>query len=290
MSRRLHHGVLLLLLATAGFSGARASAADEVQPNRSISIPARPNSQPAAQANADTGANSPAAAKPAASDSPSGRSPDAASATPSPDGAAPAHTAAPSAPSASDPSTLPARERLPLGPTNASPGDREDLAAEGSDRSWILQTLAALGVVIALILLLRAFLQRIGGASAGSTSSGLVEVVARTGIGPRTQVLFLRINQRVIVVAQSSSGLQTLTELDDPEEVAWLLGRVESAKPMSISQGFRHLMHRAERDYNRAEMAATEDGADEQEQYVDRTRSQLSGLLSHIRTLKQRSP
>lgn len=289
MSRRLHHGVLLLLLAMAGLSGERASAAEEVQTNRSLSIPARPTPQPAAQPNADTAANDPAAAEPSAQASPSSVPSDASSEA-SRNGAAQDDTAAPSAPSSPDASTLPARERLPLGPTNASSGDREDLAADGSDRSWILQTLAALGVVIALILLLRAFLQRLGGAPAGSTNSGLVEVVARTGIGPRTQVLFLRINQRIIVVAQSSSGLQTLTELDDPEEVAWLLGRVESAKPMSISQGFRHLMHRAERDYNRAEMAASEDGGDEQEQYVDRTRSQLSGLLSHIRTLKQRAP
>lgn len=315
MARLSHHGVLLLLLLLHGLSAARAADGDDgVQTNRSLSISARDGKAPAAQqaeaerTRPDSSSNAPAEAEqggsPSAGEQDTSSSDSTASpqtpsprSTPSSDSSAekrPAseRTASPGVQDALAPdgSTLPARERLPLGPTDATEGDREKLADGSSDQSWMLQTLAALGVVIGLILLVRAVLQRLGGGQAGPAGKGLVEVMARSSIGPRTQVLFLRINQRVVVVAQSSSGLQTLTELSDPEDVAWLLGQVESSKPMSISRGFQHLMQRAERDYNRAEMAGAEDGTDEQEQYVDRTRSQLSGLLNHIRTLKQRAP
>lgn len=179
------------------------------------------------------------------------------------------------------PLPVPAQEQRPLGipsgggaPTESSP--------TGSG-SWALQTLAALAIVIALIFVMRSLLMRLSGTRAAGASR-LVEVLARTTIGHKTQVVFLKINQRVIVAAQTPAGIDTLTVMDEPEEVAWLLGEVEAAKPMSITQSFRHVMQRFDKDFN----AGAESGTDRSEQYVDRTRDELSGLLARIRHLKDR--
>lgn len=192
------------------------------------------------------------------------------------------------APSAADRETAPVpefeQEQQPLGGApDASPA-ASDAPSSGSGGSWILQTLTALAIVIALIYLLRAVLMRLSGTRAGVGANRLVEVLARATIGHKTQVVFLKIHQRVIVACQTPAGMDTLTVMDDPEEVAWLLGEVEAAKPMSISQSFRHVMQRFDKDY-----ASTEEtGTDTSEQYVDRTRDELSGLMSRIRHLKDR--
>ncbi|MEX2673576.1 MAG: flagellar biosynthetic protein FliO [Phycisphaeraceae bacterium] len=169
---------------------------------------------------------------------------------------------------------LPLDDRAPS-ITNSSP--------TGSG-SWILQTLTALGVVLALIFTLRAVLMRMTGTQAGVGGNRLVEVLARATIGHKTQVVFLKIHQRVIVAAQTPNGMDTLTTLDDPDEVAWLLGQVEAAKPVSITRSFRTVMQRFDKDYTPDEPS----NRDTSEHDVDRTRDQLSGLLSRIRHLKDR--
>lgn len=183
----------------------------------------------------------------------------------------------------STPLPVPERELRPLG---VGSGEAETTEGDTSPQSgsWVLQTVTALAIVIGLIFMLRALLMRLTGTQAGVGANRLVEVLARATIGHKTQVVFLKINQRVVVVGQTPAGMDTLTEIDDPEEVAWLLGEVEAAKPRSISQSFRSVMQRFDKDFSSTE----ETGTDASEQYVDRTRDELSGLLSRIRHLKDR--
>lgn len=209
--------------------------------------------------------------------------PDALAPTPAP------HTAAPPDPSAT--STFrpiePPQESLSLGaPPPSAPGT---LSAGTDDGGWMLKTLTALGVVIALIFALRFMLQRMGGRAVGATTNGIVEVLGRTNIGPKTQVLFLKLHQRVLVVAQSPSGFNTLTCLDDPEEVAWVMTELETARPTSISQSFRHLIDRFDRDYQPGASLALE-GDDTTEHDVDRTRDGVNGLRSRMRSILRRNP
>lgn len=185
---------------------------------------------------------------------------------------------------------VPEQERQPL-PTPTGPlgGEREPA---GESEGWVLQTLTALAIVIAMIYGLRAVLMRMSGTQVGVGGQRLVEVLARTTIGHKTQVVFLKIHQRVIVAVQTPAGMDTLTTMDDPEEVAWLLGEVEAAKPMSITQSFRHVMQRFDKDFggDPAELGGQQGtGGEQTEQYVDRTRDELSSLLSRLRHLKDRS-
>jgi len=189
-------------------------------------------------------------------------------------------TPAATPPAESEP--LPEIEQTPLGGKSITVGEPGELTGSGVG-SWGLQTAMALGVVITLIVLIRLGLKRLHG-DAGSASAGLVEVMARVPIAPKTHVLFLRIGERVIIAGQTQAGLNTLASFDDPDDVAEMLAHVEAAKPASISEGFSKLMRQFDRGYD----PARDEGGDGEEHVVDRTRNDLTGLLTRIRSLNQR--
>lgn len=173
-------------------------------------------------------------------------------------------------------------EKLALGPRTDSP-DTDEAKTTGPG-SWMLQTLTALGVVLVLIFLLRNVLRRIAGPAAPASQGGLVEVLARTPIGGKTCIVFLKIADHIVVASQGPAGMQPLTVLDDPEDVAQILTQVRSHEANSISASFRKMLQRADGGF--AESGET--GADNDEQYVDRTRDQLSSLLGRMRHATQR--
>ena len=149
----------------------------------------------------------------------------------------------------------------------------------------------ALGLVIALIFALRLLLRRLTGWRQASGSGGtkaLVEVMARSTIAPKTSVIFLKINQRIVVAGQTPQGLHTHTEFDDPDQVAAILTQIEAGRPHSITRSFGALMKQADRGYRTADQIAAE-GGDDQEHLVDRTRDHMSSLLSRMRSLKKRN-
>ncbi len=91
---------------------------------------------------------------------------------------------------------------------------------------------------------------RIGFASTARAPSGLVEVLARYPIAPRQHLLVLKLDRRVLVLSQSAggrgqaSGLSTLTEITDPEEVASILLKTRDDEGDSIAAKFRDAMDR----------------------------------------------
>ncbi len=208
-------------------------------------------------------------------------------------------------------SPVPAQEHLPLGrsgsavttpranvslppiapstgaSTTPTPAPAQLASTPSPSGSWLLQTLTALALVIGLIFMLRVVMQKLFLPGGKSLSGRIVEVLARSTIGPKTQVLFLRINQRIVVVGQTPAGLNSLTTLEDPQDVAWLLEQVQASRPRSITTGFRQLLHRFDKDYETD--AASETTGDAAEQSVDRTRDRLSGLITRMKDMKDRS-
>ena len=177
--------------------------------------------------------------------------------------------------------------RASVGETSADGAPARTSVSTGT---WVLKTLGALGLVLALVLVLRVFLQRFNRYTPGG-ADGMVEVLGRSGIGPKTSVLFLRIDRRIVVVAQGATGLDTLMQIDDPEEVAALIGRFESARPKSLSAGFRQMLQRFDGDHvsesdGPVEASVLGEGRDGDEQHIDRTRDRLGDLLSQVRSFK----
>jgi flagellar biogenesis protein FliO len=142
---------------------------------------------------------------------------------------------------------------------------------------WMLKTITALGIVIGLVLLVRYVYARMGGKVAGYASP-VVEVLSRTTVAPRSHVLLLRVGGRVLVVSDSSAGMRTLASLEDPQEVADVLGAVSAAKPTSISKGFSQLLHRFSDDHEPEQ-------TDEDDSSESRVGGSVSGLIARVRSM-----
>jgi flagellar biogenesis protein FliO len=158
-------------------------------------------------------------------------------------------------------SSLTSSEDLPLG--------RSVQAAASADPQvesapWLMQTLGALALVVALIVGVRLVLARVAGPTAAA-GERLVELVARSSIAPRTQVLFLRVHQRIIIAAQTPQGMHTLAVLDRPDDVQWVLSQ---AKPRT----FRQALHEHQSRQEPADLA----------------QSKVAGLLDRLRDIKRR--
>lgn len=158
--------------------------------------------------------------------------------------------------SASTPATArPAESDMPL---MAAPR-RDEAAAEepaAGSGGWV-RSLASVAMVVGLILVLAAaarfFSRRSGSVAAmigpgGRAPSGVIEVLARYPVGRGQVLVLLRIDRRVLLLSQSVSGkggaFTTLSQFDDPSEVAAILRQTRDEASESVSARFRQAMER----------------------------------------------
>ena len=159
-------------------------------------------------------------------------------------------------------------------------------STNSEDQSYLLNTITALGIVIAIIFLLKKIISKMSGTVSTKTNNSLVELLSRTSVAPRNHVLVLRVGQRVLIVSDSSQGLRTLSEITNPEEIAHILANVSAGKPNSVSRSFNQLFKRYDGDYDQSQW--TEEGADQSEHAVDRARDSVSSLLSRVKSMSSR--
>lgn len=130
-------------------------------------------------------------------------------------------------------------DQKPLAPYGSADENRK-LGRERPS-TWMpwVQTLAALALVAGLIFLAGRLLRRAGrgGAVAGNE---VFEILARKSIGPKQQLLLVRIGKRILVVGSSAAGLNALSEFNDEREIAALAESIEAAK----GESFLHILHR----------------------------------------------
>ncbi|MCE5328318.1 MAG: flagellar biosynthetic protein FliO [Planctomycetaceae bacterium] len=131
-----------------------------------------------------------------------------------------------SAPATTDVSTRPLQsvEERPIGKGTA-PGAEWDL----------LRTAGALAVVIALILLVRSAMKRMGGQRVGVRGGAAIEIVARRSVTYRHQVILVRMGRRLVLVGVGPEQMTTLSEVTDADEVAALLGTPAAQTPAKES-------------------------------------------------------
>jgi flagellar biosynthetic protein FliO len=87
---------------------------------------------------------------------------------------------------------------------------------------WIvLRTLLSLAAIVALMLGLAWFMKKFMHAGKGARRSLVdVELLGHRSLQPRTSVYVLKVLNRVLVVGASEHGMQTLSEISDPETLA----------------------------------------------------------------------
>jgi flagellar biogenesis protein FliO len=134
-----------------------------------------------------------------------------------------------------------------IGPRRGGGGELPDERRGLDPRvNEIVRVGGALGAVVGLLLVLRLVLRRLGGPlTGGGRPSGVVEVLARYPVARGQQLVLLKMGSRVVLLHQTKTGMTTLSEVADPDEVAALMARVESSDSRrGKAAGFSTLLDR----------------------------------------------
>lgn len=140
--------------------------------------------------------------------------------------------------------------------------------------SHTVRTTLALGLVLAVIFGVAAMVKKLAksnpsfaaafGASARGPS-GLLEVLGRYPLSRGQTLVLLRVDSRVLLIAQTSprlrggsGGLVTLCEIAEPEEVASILMKVQDAEGQSSTDRFRSVLERFDQTHPEDEPAFVE--------------------------------
>lgn len=158
----------------------------------------------------------------------------------------------------------------------------------------------ALGIVLAIIGAIYWLFRRFYGGAVSSMTTHAVKVLSRTPIAPRQQVMLLKVGRRVVVVGDSNGSLSTLSQIDDADEVAQLLGQLQ-AEQMTRAASFGNVFRRNQTNFDDVEppprrgatgeeMTTVPDDAAEPATPADdelsRQRSEIAGLLEKVRSLR----
>jgi flagellar biogenesis protein FliO len=151
----------------------------------------------------------------------------------------------------------------------------------------------ALGAVILLILCLRWIIRSLGGYQTGKSGNRAVQVLTRTTISPRQQMLVLQFGRRLLLVGSSGSELKPLCQIDDADEVAEVLAQIQQHRSGVVTRSFGAMFGRAEKAYQGAEPSSP--GADEElppqsqpEPNVTADRGEaLVGLMDRVRRMSE---
>jgi flagellar biogenesis protein FliO len=150
------------------------------------------------------------------------------------------------------------------------------------------RVVVALGAVIGLIFAVRWAGRRLLGMNAAARGGGgAVQVLSRTTLSPKQQLMLVQVGKRVVLVANCGTQMNALCEISDPEEVAAIVGDVNrkaepAAMPFLSSFGLAGNAY-PERTVER-HVSDGEQGEDECS-VVTPTRAELAGLLEKVRLM-----
>ncbi len=204
----------------------------------------------------------------------------------------PAGAGSPTTAPATRPAAVPvdAHDQIALTRTGQGSPAGRTVAAAGEGLFTLGRVSLALGVVLACIFVMRwASGYLLGMPAAGS--GGAIQVLSRTTIAPRQQLMLVQVGRRVVLVANCGAQMNPLCEISDPDEIAAVVGQIHSRKSNSAGTAFLSLFAKATATYDQpvgATPAASENEVEvKAEASLDATRQELSGLLEKVRSVSQ---
>ena len=137
--------------------------------------------------------------------------------------------------------------KLPARPQpSESPGTSADQLSQrpfgGSATNSLITIGSSLAVCLGLFVLVAWFIRRNTPGGARVLPSEVVQILGHTPLPGRQQMLLVRCGRRLLLVNVSATGAETLTEINDPDEVSHLTAVASGADPGSNSASFRKTM------------------------------------------------
>lgn len=136
-------------------------------------------------------------------------------------------------------------ERQPLtltrqgeGATSSNSTGRDPPSLSGT----IINIVSSLAIVLGLFFLVVWFLRRGTGTAGGALPSDVLQVLGRSQLSPKQQLQLIRVGEKLVLVAVSAAGVQTLTEVTSADEVERLAAACEGTRSGSASDSFRQVL------------------------------------------------
>lgn len=98
-------------------------------------------------------------------------------------------------------------------------------------------------VVLGLIIVLALVVRRFRPGRNLLTGAGAMDVVARLPLSAKQSVVLVKLGRQLVLLGVTPEQVNTLCVIDDPEQVAMLLGEAASGREGSISQTFSRAMN-----------------------------------------------
>lgn len=162
---------------------------------------------------------------------------------------------------------------------------------------------AALAAVLGLIFFLRWAARRLYKVPVTGRPSGAVQVLSRTVLSPKQQLVLLQVGRRVLVVADGGAQMSALCQITEPDEVASLVGQLRTEKESAGNKAFGSLFGRMRRRFEpeppeadlsepfvedpgkRGARLDITDTDGPNVEAIDDTRQELNGLLEKVRLI-----
>ena len=148
-------------------------------------------------------------------------------------------------PTSSIPQAARSGDRLAISPSHhvrlGEPGSRPGAV------SSLLTVGSSLAVVLGLFLLVAWMFKRALPGQSGLLPREVVEVLGRTSLGARQQVHLVRCGNKLLLVSSTPGGMETLTEIAEPDEVQRLSALCRQTQPGSSTAAFRQVFQQLAR-------------------------------------------
>jgi flagellar protein FliO/FliZ len=146
--------------------------------------------------------------------------------------------------SAEEPAAASDSPRAPLRLAPRSDASKQPLAkpATPSVGGAVGTVVSSLGVVLGLFLVIAWFSRRFVPAGASQLPKEAVELLGRAPLAGRQQMQLLRVGNKLLLVAMSPVGIETLTEITEAAEVEHLVALCRRSRPGSSQAAFQQVL------------------------------------------------
>ena len=146
----------------------------------------------------------------------------------------------------------------------------------------------ALALVLALIVVVSVLFRRFNPAARTLGRGGCMQVLLRTSISAKQSLCLVKVSNRLLLLGLSPNHIAALDTIDDPDDVAQIIGMVESRKPNSIAGTFRSTIDNEIETYDSIAPAGqeTDDTSGRDGQYAH-AQGELTTLLDKVKGLSR---
>jgi flagellar biogenesis protein FliO len=162
--------------------------------------------------------------------------------------------------------------------------------------SGVMRVVGALGVVIGCIFIVRYVGKKFLGLQTTGSGGGVVQILSRTPVSPRQQLMLIQVGRRIVLVANCGVAMNALCEISDADEVAALAGQLQERRRTSTTSAFLSMFGKAgaKMEAQQEPIATPEMNSDDEElsnepvePELATTKQEMRGLMDRVHQLAQ---